>query len=493
MSTKITMNAKTIMFMGTGSDVGKSLIVAGLCRALKNRNIKIAPFKPQNMSNNASVCENGGEIGRAQALQALAAGLEPNTNMNPILLKPEHDSKAQLIIRGERIASMSAKKYFSTREKYMPQVLESFEELKQDYDYVLVEGAGSASEVNLRHNDLANFGFAQSANVPVVLIGDISRGGVIASIIGTLEVIDKKDRELIVGSIINKFQGDKSLFADGLKIIERYTKQPTLGLVPFFPKANKLPAEDVLALEKKVTNKQVGLLHIAILKLSRIANFDDFDPLIAEENIFVDMIDTGRSIPQNADLIIIPGSKATISDMKFILEQGWDIDIKAHVRANKPVLGICGGYQILGKVISDPLGIEGEAQNIEGLGLLNISTRLTRQKQLENITAIDAVFGQEINAYHMHLGVSEGEDCQRPFALNNNESEGAISGNGLISGTYLHGIFANDGFRQNFLSHLGAKAKKTLNYQAQVEQVLDELAAHLEANLDIDKILELAR
>ena len=486
------MSAKALMFMGTGSDVGKSLIVGGLCRAFKNRGFKVAPFKPQNMSNNAAVCDTGGEIGRAQALQARACGLAPTTAMNPILLKPEHESGAQLIIRGKRKASMSAREYFAIREKYMPDVLEAFNELKSDYDLVIVEGAGSASEVNLRHNDLANFGFAQAADVPVILIGDIERGGVIASIIGTFEVIDKNDAKLIVGSIINKFLGDKSLFENGIKTIEKLTDRSVFGSIPYFNQAHKLPAEDILALKQK-TVKQTGRFHIAVLKLSRISNFDDFDPLNAEEGVFVDIVEAGEAISQNADLIIIPGTKATIADMKFILAQGWDIDILAHVRAGKPVLGICGGYQILGREISDPNAVEGKPETINGLGLLDIRTILSEKKQLRNERGIDARFAKEISGFHMHMGVSDGKDCNRPFAKIEGKNEGAISANGRVSGTYLHGLFSCDEFRQAFLDNLGAKIEIGLNYEAEIEQVLDDLAAHLEANLDLDVLLEQAR
>ena len=486
------MSAKSIMIMGTGSDVGKSLLVAGLCRAYKNRGIKVAPFKPQNMSNNAAVCKGGGEIGRAQALQARAAGIAPTTAMNPILLKPEHEKGAQVIIRGKRVASMSAREYFATREKYMPEVLSAFEELKSEYDLVIVEGAGSASEVNLRHNDLANFGFAQAANVPVILAGDIERGGVIASIIGTLEVIEKADKELIVASLINKFSGDKALFKQGAKFIEMRTNRLVLGPVPFFNAANKLPAEDVLALKQKLPN-QTGHFNIVVPKLSRISNFDDLDPLSAEEGVFVEIIEPGRAIPLDADLIIIPGTKATICDMEFIVEQGWDIDILAFVRAGGVVLGICGGYQILGQEISDVLGIEGEPKTIKGLGLLDVKTSLTAQKQLRVESGKDAVFDKNISGYHMHIGVSEGADCARPFAKINGQNEGAISGNGRVQGTYLHGLFASDDFRGAFLASMGAKVDKALDYEGEVERVLDDFAEHLKTHLDLDAILELAK
>ncbi len=483
------MAAKAIMFMGTGSDVGKSLIVAGLCRALKNRKIKVAPFKPQNMSNNAAVCKDGGEIGRAQALQAKAAKIEPSINMNPILLKPEHEKSAQLIVRGKRVGSMSAKQYFSIRQKYKQDILSAYNQLKQQYDFIIVEGAGSASEVNLRQNDLANFGFAQAANIPVILIGDIERGGVIASIIGTFNIIDKKDRKLLVGTLINKFSGDKSLFVDGQKIIEQQTKLPLFGIVPYFTNAQKLPAEDILAL-KKNEKTQNGAIHISILRLSRIANFDEFDPLIAQPEVKLEFIKAGNPIPQSTDLIIIPGSKATIADMKFIIEQGWDIDIRAHIRAGKKILGICGGFQILGEEISDPFAIEGKAQTIKALGLLKIKTILSKNKRLEYERAIDVIGNNQISGYHMHMGKSEGEDCARPFAKIGTKGEGAISKNGQIIGTYLHGIFANDDFRHSFLKYIRQDISVSkYNYDEQIETVLDELANHLEEHLNIDEII----
>ncbi len=486
------MSAKSLMFMGTGSDVGKSLIVAGLCRAFKNRGIKVAPFKPQNMSNNAAVCEEGGEIGRAQALQAQAAGLKPVTAMNPILLKPEHEAGAQIIVRGERVSSMSAKEYFATREKYMPDVLMAFEELKNKYDLILVEGAGSASEVNLRKNDLANFGFAQAAKVPVVLIGDIARGGVIASVIGTFDVVAKNDADIIVASIINKFLGDKKLFEAGADFISERVKKPVFGPIPFFVDAHKLPAEDVLALEQSGV-EQKGDFIIYVLRLSRISNFDDFDPLIAEQGVRLEFIEAGRPIPRDADLIIIPGTKATIADMKYIYEQGWDIDILAHVRLGGFVLGICGGYQILGGKISDPLGIEGEVKTIKGLGLLDIKTTLSEKKRLDKERAIEMISGELIDGFHMHMGISEGKDCKQPFAKIDKKNEGATSANGRVSGTYLHGLFVNDKFRQSFLRRLGAVVSEEFNYQADVERVLNDLAKHLEKHLDLDALLEMAK
>lgn len=483
---------KALMIMGTGSDVGKSLMVAGLCRAYKNRGLKVMPFKPQNMSNNAAVTVDGGEIGRAQALQARAAGVEPTNAMNPILLKPEHETGAQVIVRGKRIASMSARDYFATRARFMPEVLSAFNELTGDADLVLIEGAGSASEINLRDNDLANFGFARAANVPVILLGDIQRGGVIASVVGTFAVIDADDAKLIVASIINKFQGDPALFEQGRRFIENKTERPCFGPVPYFADAAKLPAEDVLALDRPDV-PTAAKFRIAVPRLGRIANFDDLDPLRSEPSIAVEIIAPGTPIPRDVDLIILPGTKATRADMDLLRKEGWDIDILAHVRTGGTVLGICGGYQMLGNTIADPDGIEGTPGTSTGLGLLDIETRLTPQKQLRAEGAKDAASGRDLTGYHMHIGITEGPDCVRPFTHTRNGPEGARSANGRIMGTYLHGLFAADAYRQEFLANLGGKADANLNYEAQVDETLNALARHLETHLDLDALLTLAK
>lgn len=478
------------MFMGTGSDVGKSMLVAGLCRVFKLRGLAVAPFKPQNMSNNAAVTNDGGEIGRAQALQARAAGLDPSTDMNPVLLKPEHESGAQLIVRGQRVGSMPAREYFANRQKYMPDILSSFSTLSGKTDLILVEGAGSASEINLRHNDLANFGFAQAANIPVVLIGDIQRGGVIASIIGTLEVIAKEDSDLVTASLINKFQGDPQLFEDGRQMIADKTGRPCLGPVPFFDDAHKLPAEDVLALDGQM-ERGAGNFKIAVPRLSRIANFDDLDPLRSEPDVDVEIVSPGRALPRDADLIIIPGSKSTCVDMDFVRQQGWDIDILAHARAGGCVLGVCGGYQMLGKSIADPQGVEGAAGQVDGLGLLDVETILAPQKQLRLEQGVHVASGTTLSGYHMHMGVTSGADCARPFAHIDGAPEGAMTKNGKIMGSYLHGMFGADAFRAAYLSQLGA-TPGGVNYETSIDLTLDALAAHLEAHLDLDAILAMA-
>ena len=478
---------KALMFMGTGSDVGKSLIVAGLCRALVNRGLSVAPFKPQNMSNNAAVTEDGGEIGRAQALQARAARRAPVTAMNPVLLKPEGETGSQVVVRGQRRTSLSARQYWSDRAQLMPEVLAAFSELAATADYVLVEGAGSASEVNLRTGDIANFGFARAANMPVILIGDIHRGGVIASIVGTLAVIDLDDAALVRASLVNKFFGDASLFETGRAFLAERTGLPCFGPVPYFADAAKLPAEDALALEDYAGGS--GTFHIAVPRLPRIANFDDLDPLRAEPGVQLTLVQSGEAMPRDADLILLPGSKATRADLAALVANGWDIDIKAHHRAGGRVIGICGGYQMLGKSIVDPDGIEGEPGRSAGLGLLDVETVLGPTKQLRVETATHVGSGAVVSGYHMHMGVTTGADLARPFALVGHVPEGAVSQDGRVMGTYLHGLFAADGFRRALL---GNAASPDLAFEASVEAALDGLANHLESHIDIDRLLALA-
>ncbi len=482
------MTAKSIMFMGTGSDVGKSLVVAGLARAFVNRGLRVAPFKPQNMSNNAAVTADGGEIGRAQALQARAARCEPLTAMNPVLLKPEHETGSQLVVRGQRVGSYLARDYWSKRHELLPVVLAAHAELAADADLILVEGAGSASEVNLRHNDIANFGFARAADQPVVLIGDIQRGGVIAALVGTFAVIDPADAALIVATLVNKFQGDPQLFDDGKQFIAKRTDRPCLGPIPYFADAAKLPAEDALALDHLPQGH--GAYRIVVPRLPRIANFDDLDPLRLEPGVSLELAEPGRPLPP-ADLIILPGSKATRGDLRALREQGWDIDILAQHRSGTRVLGICGGYQMLGTSVVDRDGIEGPAGTSAGLCLLDVSTVLGPSKELRVEHATSALTGDPVAGYHMHMGITTGPDLARPFARIGNASDGAVSPDGTVMGTYLHGLFAADAFRRNFLGK--AAAGSTLAYEQVIETTLDALAAHLERHLDLDHLLTFAR
>jgi adenosylcobyric acid synthase len=479
------------MFQGTGSDVGKSLIVAGLARALTKNGLRVRPFKPQNMSNNAAVAIDGGEIGRAQALQARAAGVPPSIHMNPVLLKPQSDVGAQIVVQGKVYATAKAAEYMAMKAKLLPYVLDSFERLKRDADMVLVEGAGSASEVNLRKYDIANMGFARAANVPVVLIGDIDRGGVIASLVGTKAVLDPDDAALIQGFIVNKFRGDPSLFMAGRQAITAATGWPALGLVPYFPDARNLPAEDALALDRPTAPRTNARVRIAALILPQIANFDDLDPLEAEPAVEVIRVHQGGVIPGDADLVILPGSKTTIAGLVALRAAGLDIDIAAHVRRGGTVLGLCGGYQMLGHSIADPRGIEGPPGSVAGLGLLNIETVLGGEKTL-TIARGATSDGSVFSGYEMHMGVTQGPDCARPFAhLADGTPEGAVSPNGRVIGTYVHGLFADDRQRAAWLARLGA-GPSAVTYEELVETTLDRLAAHLATFIDLDRLLSLA-
>lgn len=480
---------RALMVMGTGSDVGKSLLVAGLARAYADRGLRVAPFKPQNMSNNAAVTADGGEIGRAQALQARAARRAPLTAMNPVLLKPEAETGAQLVVRGHRRGSLAARDYWQTRGGLLPEVLAAFTELSADADLVLVEGAGSASEVNLRAGDIANFGFARAADVPVILAGDIERGGVIAALVGTFAVIDPADAEMIVATLVNKFRGDPTLFEDGRQLIADRTGRPCFGPVPWFPAADRLPAEDSLALSSLSTAG--GDILIAVPRLPHIANFDDLDPLRAEPGLRVVLVEPGQPLPREARLVTLPGSKSTRADLAAFRAQGWDVDLATHLRAGGHVLGLCGGYQMLGTSIADPEGIEGAPGTSWGLGLLDVDTVLGPTKILRLESAIHAGTGAEIAGYHMHMGVTSGPDAERPFALVDGVPEGAVRGR--VLGTYLHGLFASDAFRRAFLGTMGIAPEASLDYEAGVEATLDALAAHLEAHLDLDALLKLAR
>jgi len=480
--------ARALMIQGAGSDVGKSLIVAGLARAATRRGLRVMPFKPQNMSNNAAVTIDGGEIGRAQALQALAAGVEPHADMNPVLLKPESDIGSQVIVQGTRVATLRARDYAALKPSLMPAVLQSFARLKAKADLVLVEGAGSPAEINLRVNDIANMGFARRADVPVVLVGDIERGGVIAQMVGIKAVIDPGDAAAIAGFIINKFRGDPSLFDDGYREIAERTGWRGYGVLPWFERARELPAEDALGLTEA---RKAGRRKVAFLALSRIANFDDLDPLKLEPDIDLVMVRTGEAIPGDAALVILPGSKSTRGDLDFLRKQGWDIDLHAHARRGGHVLGLCGGYQMLGKSVADPDGIEGPPGETPGLGLLDVTTIMTPEKSLTRIKAEHAETKQPIEAYEIHIGRTEGGDRARPFAFVDGAAEGAISADRRVQGSYLHGLFASDAFRSAYLAQLGIAAANE-SYGARIESALDALADHIETHLDVEGLLALA-
>jgi adenosylcobyric acid synthase len=484
-------SAKALMLQGTGSDVGKSLIVAGLCRAFTARGLRVRPFKPQNMSNNAAVTADGGEIGRAQALQARACRIPASVDMNPVLLKPLDADGAQIVVRGRVDGKARARDYQALKPKLLGAVLESFERLAAGADLVLVEGAGSASEINLRANDIANMGFARAADIPVVLVGDIDRGGVIAQIVGTKAVLDPADANLVAGFLVNKFRGDPSLFEDGMRIIERHTGWRSLGLVSFCPEASRLPAEDSLGLARMFSRE--GPIRVAVPVLPGIANFDDLDPLALESEISLVMVEPGKPLPAEAALVILPGSKTTIAGLEAMAAEGWDIDIFAHVRRGGHVLGICGGYQMLGKSVADPDGIEGPAGSIDGLGLLDVATVLTEDKILAPARGRCLSHDAPLDGFEMHAGRTFGPDCMRPFSkLSDGRPDGAVSANGKIVGTYLHGLFAEPAQRSAWLQRLGGQGSG-LSYEDGVERALDAIATRLETHLDLEELLTLAR
>ena len=474
------------MLQGTGSDVGKSVLVAGLCRALANRGLVVRPFKPQNMSNNAAVTA-GGEIGRAQATQALAARAEAHVDMNPVLLKPQGDRTSQLVVRGQVRGILRAADWRRGREGLMPEVLDSYRRLAAQADIVVVEGAGSAAEVNLRGGDIANMGFARAAGVPVVLVGDIDRGGVIASLVGTHRVIDPADAAMIAGFLVNKFRGDPTLFAEGLATIAGHTGWHSYGLVPWLTAAGRLPSEDGVVLQKAAARGSGGKAIVACPITPHIANFDDLEPWRLEPDVELVMVPPGQPIPVEADLIVLPGSKATIADLRFVREQGWDIDILGHRRRGRPVMGLCGGYQMLGRTIADPAGIEGPAETVPGLSLLDVSTVLDGAKTLTRVAGVAR--GERFTGYEIHLGRTTGGDAARPVAMfDDGRHDGATSADGLVAGSYVHGLFGMAAQRRAWLTAAGQGPDQA----ADVDAALDAIAAELEAHVDIDGLLALS-
>ena len=481
-----------VMFQGTGSNVGKSLLVAGLARALTLRGLRVRPFKPQNMSNNAAVTPDGGEIGRAQALQARACKVAASVHMNPVLLKPQSETGAQVIVQGRVHATAAARAFQAMKAGLMPFVLDSFSIVSRQADIVLVEGAGSASEVNLRQGDIANMGFARATSTPVVLIGDIDRGGVIASLVGTHTVLDAEDAAMIKGFIVNRMRGDLSLFDAGMATIARMTGWAPLGLVAHFADAIRLPAEDALDLaERAAVSRPKARLRIAVPLLPCIANFDDLDPLAAEPDVELILVTRGMVIP-DCDLVILPGSKATIADLAALRAEGWDVDIAAHVRRGGRVLGLCGGYQMLGKCLADPDGIEGQPGHVTGLGLLDVATVLQPVKRLRAVAGTMAGEATRFSGYEMHMGETTGADAARPLLrFDDGAGDGATSPDGRIGGSYVHGLFADDAYRAGFLAGFGAGSGHRHDHT--IEAVLDALAQHLEAHVDIDRVIDLAR
>ena len=479
------------MFQGTGSDVGKTVLVAGLCRLAANRGIRVRPFKPQNMSNNAAVAEDGGEIGRAQWLQALACRVPASVDMNPVLLKPQTDHGSQIVVRGRVWGQARGRDYVKAKARLIDAVTGSFGRLCHDADLVLVEGAGSPAEVNLREGDIANMGFATRAGVPVVLVGDIDRGGVIASLVGTSAILPEEDRRMILGYVINRFRGDISLFDEGIAAIGRFTGWPCFGVVPWLAEAARLPAEDSVVLER-MTRGTGRALQVAVPMLSRIANFDDLDPLAAEPDVEVVYVRPGEALPPEAGLVVIPGSKATIADLADFRTNGWDRDLEAHVRRGGRVLGICGGYQMLGRTVRDPYGIEGTITEAPGLGLLEVETVMAPEKVVRNSSARSVRYGIPLEGYEIHLGDTQGADCLRPAVLIDGRPDGAISPDGRVLGTYLHGLFASDPFRRAYLAEFGL-AGSSGSYADQVDAALDSIAGKLGEVLDVELLFAAAR
>ena len=480
------MAARAIMLQGTGSSVGKSLLVTGLARALVRRGIKVRPFKPQNMSNNAAVTVEGGEIGRAQALQARAAGVLPSVHMNPVLLKPQSEVGSQVVVQGQVVGTVRARDYQAMKPSLLPAVMESFSRLQAESDIVLVEGAGSASETNLRAGDIANMGFARAAGVPVVVVGDIDRGGVIASLVGTHAVLDAADRAMVAGFIVNRMRGDVALFAAGMQTIAAQTGWAPLGLVPFFADAHQLPAED--AADLHFARRPGAPARIAVPVLPWISNFDDLDPLASEPEIDMVLVSRGSPLPV-CDLVILPGSKATIADLAALRLEGWDADLRTHHRRGGRILGLCGGYQMLGRSIADPDGLEGLPGTVDGLGYLTVDTKLGGMKRL--VKAQGELDGVPFTGFEMHIGRTD----VRGFPLldlDDGRSDGARSADGLVTGCYVHGLFTHDAQRAAWLRKLGANPGIQCHHGL-VEATLDGLADHVERHIDVGALLLLAR
>lgn len=485
---------RALMFQGTGSDVGKTVLVAGLCRAAKRRGIKVVPFKPQNMSNNAAVAKadvGEGEIGRGQWLQALACGVEPTVHMNPVLLKPQNQIGSQVVVQGKVWGNAKAREYLALKPKLLKAVMESFTQVGEDADLVLVEGAGSPAEINLRAGDIANMGFASEANVPVVLIGDIDRGGVIASIVGTHTILPSEDRDMIVGYLINKFRGDISLFDDGLKSITDFTGWSSFGILPWVDAIGRLPAEDSVALDKMSKHSKEGF-KIVVPAMGKIANFDDLDPFKAEEGVALHFIRKGDVFPKDANMVVLPGSKSTISDMQELRANGWEEPLKAFAAKGGTVIGICGGYQILGRKIIDPLGLEGDVNEIAGLGLLDVQTELKPEKTVKNSKPKSIEHGLLLEGYEIHMGETSGQDCSSPMIDFVTHQDGAISKRGNVRGCYLHGLFGSDAYRKALLASAGFEGAGDVSYRQSVEGALDELAQEMEHWLDVGGLLKTA-
>ena len=477
------MKTQTLMIQGTTSDAGKSVMVAGLCRLLARRGVRVAPFKPQNMALNSAVTVDGGEIGRAQAVQAQAAFLEPHTDMNPVLLKPNTDIGAQVIVHGRALTNMDARRYHDYKPVAMQAVLASYQRLCAAYDVVLVEGAGSPAEINLRDKDIANMGFAEAVDCPVWLVGDIDRGGVFAHLYGTLALLAPSERERITGLIINRFRGDVSLLTPGLDWLTQETGKPVLGVLPYLQGLH-LEAEDALPRDFGLV-KDAERLRVAVPVLARISNHTDLDPLRLHPQVEVRWVRSGEAMPLS-DLIILPGSKSTRSDLQRLREQGWDGAIDRHLRYGGKLIGICGGFQMLGQIVHDPAGLEGEPGSSPGLGLLDFETTLEPEKQLHRVTGRLLMEDAEVTGYEIHAGISRGPALEQPaLVLNDGRRDGVKSDDGQILGAYLHGLFDAAPARDALLRWAGLAVRETPDYRELREQGINRLADAIAEHLDL--------
>ncbi len=492
------MTARTVMIQGTTSDAGKSTLVAALCRWLVRQDVQVAPFKPQNMALNSAVTSDGGEIGRAQAVQAQAARLAPHTDMNPVLLKPNSDTGAQVIIHGRAIGNMEALEYHHYKSTARAAVMQSHARLSAQYQVVVVEGAGSPAEINLREGDIANMGFAEAVDCPVILIADIDRGGVFAHLVGTLALVSESEQARVVGFVINRFRGDLALLQPGLDWLEQYTGKPVLGVLPYLHGLH-LEAEDAvpslspLPCRERVRERvEAGeyKLRIVVSVLPHISNHTDFDPLRLHPQIEFKFVPISEPLPP-ADLIILPGSKSVRSDLASLRAAGWDRAIKQHLRYGGKLIGICGGLQMLGQHVHDPLGIEGEVGSSAGLGLLELETTLAAEKQLRNVRGTLLLENAPVSGYEIHAGISSGAALNNPALQLEHGADGAISADGQILATYLHGLFESPEACSALLRWAGLRNVQTTDYRARCEADLERLADTVESCLDTAKLREL--
>lgn len=494
------IDVKKIMFLGTGSDVGKSVTATAFCRILKNRGVRVAPFKAQNMSNNSFVTLDGGEIGRAQAAQAEAAGCLPTVDMNPVLLKPCSDVGSQVVVRGKVWRTLAAGDYYGAKERLRQIVLESFSRLAADYEAIVMEGAGSCAELNLRENDIVNFDLAVAVEAPVVLVADIDRGGVFAQIIGTMDIIEPSERDLVAGFIINKFRGDARLFADGIACIEQKTGKPVFGLVPFY-RDFAVDMEDSMSLDAATGTRAgaaAGKINIAVVRLPHVSNFTDIDALAREPEVTVTWLDAPVPLA-DFQAVIIPGSKSVVHDMSRLHRAGWPEALKRYLADTAGVVvGLCGGFQMLGRSIEDPLGIEGDPAATSGLGLLDAATRIEALKQVRLSAGTDRLFQAPVSGYEIHMGQTRLGSGATPFIDLDDGPDGAVSPDGRVFGTYLHGLFDSGRFRAGFLSSVARRhaipfdpAQVREDFHQVKDRNYDRLAAHFEAHVDVNRILKI--